>query len=168
MISINSNQIEIIKKNLSNLEEVCIKYPLLESYRKDEISISKISGLGLNEWINFIDFIKVINNIGLKPYYEEPISYKHLRKELVSLSVGSKACNIFSKKNEEDFLLTITDYKVNKRYTNNCNLSYFVGLFKGDVLILNYLIQKLNNQDLKKIGTSDIYTIDGKRNYQCY
>jgi hypothetical protein len=163
MTSINSKQIEIIKTNLKNLEIVCSKYPILDSYRKGNETQRNIHGLGLSEWIGFIDFLKNLEKLDIKPYYDEPIKYKTLKKKLSEISLGCKSTKTFLRKSEEDFLLTITDNKLNRRYTNSNNQSYYVGLFKGEVLILNYILQRIEDPDVQKIGVSDVYLIDNRR-----
>lgn len=160
-MEIKLEMINNIKQNLTNLEIVCEKFPILESYRKGEVNSNKLSNLGLGDYISFIDFIKRLDQLGIKPYYSEKIKYKQLKDKLFALAPYDKSAKTFSRKSEEDFLLVMTNYKTCRRYTNTRNLSYFSGLFKGDILILNYLIQKLTEVEpdinILKIGSSNIY-----------
>jgi hypothetical protein len=152
--------IDNIKQNLQNLEIVCEKFPILDSYRKGSVNSSKLYNLGLNEFVNFIDYLKRLESFGLKPYYDETIKYRQLKKKLVELAPYEKSAKTFSKKSEEDFLLMITNEKMARRYTRNYNQSYFSGLFKGESLILGYLISKLKEVEgdinILKIGSSPI------------
>jgi len=160
-MEIKLEMINIIKQNLENLEIVCQKYPILESYRKGEVNSNKLYNLGLNQYVDLIDFLKRLNEMGLKPYYEEKIKYRQLKAKLVELAPYEKSAKTFARKSENDFLLAMTDYKMVRRYTRSHNQSYFSGLFKGEVLIINYLIQKLaeveGDINIQKVGNSTIH-----------
>lgn len=160
-MEIKLEMIDIIKQNLKNLDLVCEKFPILEKYRTGGVHANELYNLGLNNYINFIDYLKRLNQLGFKPYYDEKIKYKQLKSKLVELAPAEKSAKTFGNKSETDFLLVMTNEKTARRYIRSYNQSYFSGIFKGEALILNYLIQKLSEVEsdinIQRIGESLIH-----------
>jgi hypothetical protein len=144
---------EIIKYNLSLLEEVKLEYPILEDYEKGLIKNESVSRIGLDDYVSFINYKKDIIKYGQQLFYTDKIYFEEVIEKVVELSYNKKVKKIFSNKSPEDFHKIYNDYKKYRRYSKNTNISYCEGLELAEPIIINYFIQNkidINDNFLKR------------------
>lgn len=133
--------LETIKSNLSLLDEVKLEYPILQDYEDGKISRDSISNIGLDSFINLIEFIKTCNSVGLKPIYDEKIKFTDLKSKFLLLNKMDYSNSIFKNKTRKKFHEMWGDYEKHKRYKGSQNKSYAPGLVICEPMIINYLCQ---------------------------
>jgi len=133
--------LENITHNLNLLEEVKKEYPILQDYQDGKIDRLTIQNVGLDNFVNLIDYVKSSKNKGLHLVYTETITYKQLKAKLVELNSSEKSKKIFSNKSKKDFESLWNNYNLHKRYRNGRNECYASGLESAESMIFNYLVQ---------------------------
>ena len=133
--------LEIITSNLSLLEEVKSEFPIIQDYIDGKVRRESLSNIGLDPFLNLIDYGKVCSNKNLKLIYPEKISYKELKAKISELNTVEKSKKIFLNKSKGDFESLWNNYKLHKRYINSNNDSYNPALMDAESMIFNYLVQ---------------------------
>lgn len=150
--------LECIEYNLQLLEEVKSEFPILEDFSKGNIRRETIQSIGLDSFINLIDFIKVTESRGMKLVYSNKITYKQLKDKIVENTFEPAAKSIFSKKSRKKFDSMWTDSKSFRKYNNPRNLSYCTGLQFAEPIIINYLVQNQIEIDGLHMIKKDFYS----------
>ena len=121
--------LDTLKYNLQLLQEVKQEFPILQDYEDDKVTRDTLTGVGLDQYVNLISYIKNLPNVGnQKLIYDDKITYRDVKKMVSELSYG-RSKSIFLKKTHEDFVKIFNDFKVNSRYTrysrvNSLHTSY--------------------------------------------
>ena len=91
--------LDTLKYNLQLLQEVKLEFPILQDYEDDKVTRDTLNGVGLDQYVNLISYIKNLPNVGnQKLIYDDKITYRDVKKMVSELSYGGKAKNIFLKK----------------------------------------------------------------------
>jgi hypothetical protein len=133
--------LDILKYNLQLLQEVKLEFPILQEYDDGKVTRETLNNVGLDQYVDFITFIKNLKKSGQSLIYDDKIKYRDVKKMISSLTPTEKVKNIFLRKTQSDFIKIFNDYKVNMRYTRTRNQSYCSGLESAEPIILNYFIQ---------------------------
>jgi hypothetical protein len=133
--------LDVLNYNLQILKEVKNDFPILQDYEDGKVSRDTLSNVGLDQYVDFIVYIKNLKKSGQNLIYDNKIKYREVKKMIADLSSGDKVKNIFLKKTQSDFIKIFNDYKVNRRYTRTRNQSYCSGLESAEPIILNFLLQ---------------------------
>jgi hypothetical protein len=133
--------LENIQFNINLLDEVKKEYPILQDYQDGKIRRDTINNVGLDDFINLIDFLASCTSKGLKPFYTENIKYTEVKLKIAELSNSEKSKKIFTNKQRKDFHLMWSNYKSVNRYHQPRNECYCSGLEYAEPIIISYLAQ---------------------------
>jgi hypothetical protein len=133
-----------IKSNLDLLEEVKKEFTILQDYQDGKVHRDTICNVGLDSFVNLIDYISSCNSKELKLIYTEPITYSQLKEKFVELNYNDRSKKIFGNKSKKDFESIWSNFNLHRRYKNRNNGSFAPGLESAEPIIINYLIQNLN------------------------
>lgn len=148
---------EIIKKNLEIYNEAKSILPILSEYERGEINQYSIRNIGLKDFAEFSDFLKILSNKGFTPVMNcnwrqlKPLLIEHTRTPRLKKLIGNKTQNQFNTilKDGETFDRFLNGRWVTKpgynrrgsrtygRRSNECIESFSDCI----VPIINYLIQ---------------------------
>ena len=134
--------LDIARHNYNLLQEVKLEYPILQDFEDGKIRRDTINNVGLDSFVNLIDFLNHCKNKGMKPIYDEPISYKEVKSKLIELNYNDRSRKIFSNKTKTQFNEIWNNYKLHKKYQNSRNNCFTPGLKEAEPIIINYLVQQ--------------------------
>lgn len=150
--------LECISHNIQLLEEVKIEYPILQDYIDNKVQRKTVQNVGLDGFVGFIDYIRIIESRNMSLIYKDKIKYKSVKDKICELTQSVKPKNIFSKKSKKDFNEIWNNNKILQRYNRPRNVSYCVGLESASPIIWNYLVQN-------DIEVSSIYNLKAEYYY---
>ena len=148
---------EIIKKNLEIYNEAKSILPILSEYERGEINQYSIRNIGLKDFAEFSDFLKILSNKGFTPVMNcnwrqlKPLLIEHTRTPRLKKLIGNKTQNQFNTilKDGETFDRFLNGRWVTKPgYNRRGNRTYgrrsneCIESFTNCIVpIINYLIQ---------------------------
>lgn len=150
----------IINKNLEKLDNALKTFPkILGKYQKstdsnEKVAISAVaSKLGLEPYIQFINYINDIKLKGQTLVYNYTISYDHLKTALIEGCIDSDVKDILANKSKRGFVTFINgrDFGKFNGYRNGRRMKkyYKPNFAKSEAILINYVIQneiKLENK----------------------
>ena len=133
--------LETITHNLNLLEEVKKEYPILQDYQDGKILRDTLSNVGLDIFVNLVDFINSSKRRVIDIIYNDTINYKQLKEKLVEFNSTEKSKKIFNNKAKKDFDSIWNNHNLLRRYRTAKNESFSSGLELAEAMIYNYLVQ---------------------------
>jgi len=148
---------EIIKKNLEIYNEAKSILPILSEYERGEVNQYAIRNIGLKDFSEFADFLKMLSNNGFNPVMDfnwrrlKPLLIEHTKTTRLKKLIGNKTQNQFNSilKDGETFDRFLNGRWITKPgYNNRGRRTYgrrgdecIESLNTCIVPIINYLIQ---------------------------
>lgn len=148
---------DIIRYNLSLLDEVKLEYPILADFENGLVQNNSVSRVGLDDFVSLISYKKEIMKSGQELFYEDRIYYEEVIEKVAELSSSSKVKRIFLKKSIEDFHKVFKDWKTYKRYSRPINTLYCAGLELAEPIIINYFIQNKIDVNTEHFRRSSLF-----------
>jgi hypothetical protein len=159
---------KIIIKNLESLEYAKVKYPILTEYTdyneySDRIERIKnmCNWLGLQEYLNFIEFKDKMLHNEQNVFYNRKISFSELKTILSKYATNCEAEIFFKNMNKKSFITFINSDKVLSRpiHPDEEDVRYNYSIWNSYGIIANYLIQnKIDIVDINSERISTYYT----------
>jgi len=148
---------EIIKKNLEIYNEAKSVLPIISEYERGEVNQYAIRNIGLKDFSEFADFLKMLSNNGFNPVMYcnwrqlKPLLIEHTKNSRLKKLIGNKTQNQFKSilKDGETFDRFLNGRWITKPgYSNRGRRTYgrrggeCVESFSACIVpIINYLIQ---------------------------
>lgn len=148
----------IINKNLEKLNNAIKTFPdILGKYQKSKDANERASlkdyafKADLRPYIDFIDWINRISDLGQSVVYNHQISFNELKEVLVQNAIDVEVKDFLKKKNRRGMISFLnselfSDYNGGYRGRRGRRKSYSINFLSSTCIISNYLIQ---NPDIK-------------------
>jgi len=149
---------EIIKYNLSLLEEIKSEFPILDDYQSGKVSRESVMGIGFDDIVYFMDYIERVKSTGQSLIYEKSPAFREIKTKVIDTSSSQKSKSIFRNKSKNDFIEIFKSYKVYRRYTNGRNECYTEGLETCEPIIFNFFIHNNIDVDLNLFKSRHLLT----------